>query len=165
MTTPLQALKQHGQSPWIDYIAREFVHDGDLEGLIHDGIIGITSNPTIFQKAIADGNAYDDQLREVLESEDDPKEVFLALAKQDIRDACDMLMDVFKRGDSTRDGWVSLEVDPNLARDAEGTMKEAQRLHRIVDRPNLFIKIPGTEAGLKAIEETIANGIPVNVTL
>ena len=165
MTTPLNALSEHGQSPWIDYLSRSFVREGDLAGLIGDGIVGITSNPTIFQGAIADGNAYDEQLREVLVSERDPKEVFLALARQDIRGACDLLAPVFERGDGTRDGWVSLEVDPNLAHDADGTAREAARLHEMVARPNLFVKIPGTEAGLTAIEETIARGIPVNVTL
>jgi transaldolase len=165
MTTPLQLLAEHGQSPWIDYISREFVRDGDLEALVGDGIVGVTSNPTIFQGAIADGNAYDDQLRGVVRTETDPKEVFLALAREDIRDACDLLRDVYDRGGSTRDGWVSLEVDPDLASDAGATAREAQRLHRLIDRPNLFVKIPGTEAGLRAIEDTIAAGIPVNVTL
>jgi transaldolase len=165
MTTPLKQLAEHGQSPWIDYISRPFVRDGDLEGLVEDGIVGITSNPTIFQGAIADGDSYDDQLREVLKQEQDPKEVFLALAREDIRDACDILRPVFERGDSTRDGWVSLEVDPNLANDTAGTAKEAKRLHAMIDKPNLFVKIPGTIAGLQAIEDTIAAGIPVNVTL
>jgi len=91
--------------------------------------------------------------------------VFAFMARQDIRDACDLLSSVFTRGDSTRDGWVSLEVDPRLARDTAGTVEEARRLHKMIDRPNLFIKIPGTEPGLKAIEDTIGSGIPVNVTL
>jgi transaldolase len=165
MTTPLKSLAEHGQSPWIDYISRDFVRDGDLKGLVEDGIVGVTSNPTIFQGAIADGNAYDDQLRELLGDESDPKEIFLALAKEDVRAACDLLRGVFDRGDSTRDGWVSLEVDPNVAHDASATAEEARRLHAMIDRPNLFVKIPGTEEGLSAIEETIAGGIPVNVTL
>jgi transaldolase len=165
MSTPLNALAEHGQSPWIDYLSRPFVRDGDLEGLIAQGVSGITSNPTIFQGAIADGDAYDEQLRELLATEDDPKEVFLQLAREDIRGACDLLRPVFDRGDSTRDGWVSLEVDPNLAHDAEGTAVEARRLRDMIDRANLFVKIPGTEEGLTAIEEAIAAGIPVNVTL
>ncbi len=165
MTTPLQLLAEQGQSPWIDYISREFVRDGDLAGLVDDGIVGVTSNPTIFQGAIADGTDYDDQLREVLKTESDPKEVFLALAREDIREACDVLRPVFDRGDATRDGWVSLEVDPGLAHDAAATAKEARRLHGMIDRPNLFVKIPGTQEGLRAIEDTIAAGIPVNVTL
>ena len=165
MTSPLKALSEHGQSPWIDYLSRSFVRDGDLAGLVDDGIVGVTSNPTIFQGAIAQGDAYDEQMREILASEQDPKEVFLALARDDIRGACDLLAPVFERGDSTRDGWVSLEVDPNLAHDGSGTAKEAKRLHALVDKPNLFVKIPGTEEGLGAIEDTIAAGIPVNVTL
>jgi transaldolase len=165
MTTPLQALRKQGQSPWIDYLSRPFVNDGDFAGLIDDGIVGVTSNPTIFQGAIAEGDAYDGQLRELLESDRDPKEIFLALARDDIRGACDLLAPVFERGEETRDGWVSLEVDPNLANDASATIKEARRLHELIDRHNLFVKIPGTEAGLSAIEETIAAGIPVNVTL
>jgi transaldolase len=165
MPTPLQLLRDQGQSPWIDFISREFVREGDMKQLIEEGIAGVTSNPTIFQSAIADGNHYDDQFREVLGQEDDPKEVFLALAREDIRDACDLLRPVFDRADATRDGWVSLEVDPNLAMDARATMQEAKRLHELIGRPNLFVKIPGTEPGLQAIEETIAAGIPVNVTL
>jgi transaldolase len=164
MPTTLQALAEHGQSPWIDFLSRQFVQE-DMAALVEQGIAGVTSNPTIFQKAIGDGDAYDEQLREVLANESEPKEVFLALARDDIRAACDLLTPVFDRGDSTRDGWVSLEVDPNLAYDAEGTATEARRLHELVERRNLFVKIPGTEPGLKAIEETIAAGIPVNVTL
>jgi transaldolase len=165
MTTPLHSLLEHGQSPWIDYISRAFLRDGELAGLRDDGIVGVTSNPTIFQGAIADGDAYDEQLREVLKSETDPKEIFLALAREDIREACDILRSVYDRGDPTRDGWVSLEVDPNLAMDSAGTATEAKRLHALIERPNLFVKIPGTEPGLQAIEDTIAAGIPVNVTL
>jgi transaldolase len=165
MSTPLHALAEHGQSPWIDYLSRTFVREGDLEKLVEDGIVGVTSNPTIFQGAIADGNAYDEQMREVLQNEDDPRTVFLALACEDIRGACDLLRPVFDRGESTRDGWVSLEVDPNLAYDAEGTLAEAKRLHGMVQRENLFVKIPGTEPGLSAIEDAIAAGIPINVTL
>jgi transaldolase len=165
MTTPLHSLLEHGQSPWIDYISRPFVRDGDLAGLVKDGIVGVTSNPTIFQGAIADGDAYDEQLREILKTETDPKQVFLALAQDDIRDACDILREVYDRGDSTRDGWISLEVDPNLAYDSAATSAEAKKLHALIGRRNLFVKIPGTEPGLQAIEDTIAAGIPVNVTL
>ena len=165
MTTPLEQLREHGQSPWIDYLSRPFVREGGLRQLVSEGVVGVTSNPTIFQAAIADGNSYDDQLRQVLQTEGDPKEVFLALAQQDVRGACDLLGDVFERGDSTRDGWVSLEVDPNLAYDATETLREARRLHELISRPNLFVKIPGTEPGLEAIEEAIAAGIPINVTL
>jgi len=165
MSKPLKALEEQGQSPWLDYISRDFVRGGDLQGLIDDGIVGLTSNPTIFQGAISKSEMYDEQLREVLQNETDPKEVFLALAQVDIREACDLLRPVFDRGEATRDGWVSLEVEPGVAHDAEATAKQAQRLHKMIGRPNLFVKIPGTQEGLQAIEETIAVGIPVNVTL
>jgi transaldolase len=164
--TPLTRLAAHRQSVWIDYLSRRFVDDGELAALVDQGVVGVTSNPTIFQGAIAEGDAYDEQLREVLKTETDPKEVFLALAVQDIRAACDVLRPTWNRGgENARDGWVSLEVDPTLAHDTEATIAEAKRLHDLVDRPNLFIKIPATKAGLPAIEETIAAGIPVNVTL
>jgi transaldolase len=165
MATPLQTLAQAGQSAWVDLLSRPFVRDGELAALIERGIVGVTSNPTIFQKAIAEGNAYDEQLRGLFDHETDPKEIFLALASVDVRDACDLLRNVFDRGDQTRDGWVSLEVDPNLAQNTQATIAEARRLHEMIDRPNLFVKIPGTTAGLPAIEESIAAGIPINVTL
>jgi len=165
MPTPLNALAEYGQSAWVDYLSRRFVRGGDLAALISRGVVGVTSNPTIFQAAIAQGDAYDQQLREILAVETDPKEVFLALARDDIRGACDLLREVFHRGDSSRDGWVSLEVDPNLAHDTSGTTAEAVRLHQMIDRDNLFVKIPATEEGIPAIEEAIARGIPINVTL
>jgi transaldolase len=164
--TPLTQLSALGQSVWIDFLSRRFVQDGDLAGLVEQGVVGVTSNPTIFQAAIADGDAYDEQLREVLKTETAPKEVFLALAVEDIRDACDILRPVWDRpGPTARDGWVSLEVDPTLAHDTAATIAEAKRLHDLVDRPNLFVKIPATKEGLPAIEEAIAVGIPINVTL
>ena len=161
-STPLQQLNEHGQSVWVDYLSRTFIEDGDLAGLVADGVHGVTSNPTIFQGAIAEGDAYDEQLKEVLESESEPKEIFLALAVRDIKAACDELKEVH---DSGIDGWVSLEVDPNLAHDTQGTIDEAKRLSKLVDKPNLFVKIPATKEGLPAIEEAIASGIPINVTL
>jgi transaldolase len=160
--TTLHQLSELGQSVWIDYLSRKFIHDGDLAGLADDGVRGVTSNPTIFQGAIAEGDAYDEQIKEISATESEPKEIFIALARDDIRDACDVLRPLF---DSGKDGWVSLEVDPNLAHDTQATIDEAKRLHALVDRPNLFIKIPATQEGLPAIEETIAAGIPVNVTL
>jgi transaldolase len=162
--TPLKQLAEQGQSVWIDYLSRKFLHDGDLAGLVRDGVVGVTSNPTIFQGAIAEGDAYDDQIREMSATESEPKEIFIALAREDIRAACDVLRPVWDGG-SGKDGWVSLEVDPNLAHDTQGTIDEAKRLHALVEKPNLLIKIPATREGLPAIEETIAAGIPVNVTL
>ncbi|MBB5159270.1 transaldolase [Saccharopolyspora phatthalungensis] len=165
MNTPLQTLANHGQSAWVDYLSRPFVRDGDLSRLVEQGLAGVTSNPTIFHGAIAEGGRYDEQLRDVLATETDPKEVFYVLAREDIRSACDVLRPLFDRSEDRRDGWVSLEVDPTLANDTQATIAEAARLHRMIDRPNLFVKIPGTQAGLPAIEESIASGIPVNVTL
>jgi transaldolase len=162
--TPLKQLAEHGQSVWIDFLSRNFVNGGDLAGLIADGVVGVTSNPTIFQGAIAEGDAYDDQIKEVSATESEPKEIFLVLARDDIRAACDELRRVWDDG-SGKDGWVSLEVDPNLAHDTGATIDEAARLHALIERPNLLIKIPATREGLPAIEQTVANGIPVNVTL
>jgi transaldolase len=162
--TPLNQLAEHDQSVWIDFLSRRFVKDGDLKGLVDQGVVGVTSNPTIFQGAIAEGDAYDDQIRELSAELDAPREIFWQLAKDDIRDACDILRSVWDDGKG-KDGWVSLEVDPNLAHDTAKTSSEAVRLHDLVDRPNLFIKIPATIEGLQAIEDTIAKGIPVNVTL
>jgi transaldolase len=163
--TPLQQLADHGQSVWIDYLSRSFVLDGGLEDLVRAGVVGVTSNPTIFQGAIAEGDTYDDQIRELVhEGLEDPKEIFWRLAADDIRVACDILRPVHDEG-SGRDGWVSLEVEPDVAHDAKATAAEARRLHDMVDRPNMFVKIPATEEGLESIEETIAAGIPVNVTL
>jgi transaldolase len=163
-STPLEQLDEHGQSVWIDFLSRDFVEKGDLQGLIDQGVRGVTSNPTIFQSAIADGDSYDEQLKEILKDETEPKEVFLQLAVRDIQGACDLLKQVHDEG-SGKDGWVSLEVDPNLAHDTQGTIDEAKRLHQLVDRKNLLVKIPATKEGLPAIEESIASGIPINVTL
>ena len=160
--TPLQQLDELGQSVWVDYLSRTFIEQGELAGLAEQGVRGVTSNPTIFQGAIAEGDAYDEQLKEVLETESEPKEIFLALAIRDIQAACDVLSPSF---DAAQDGWVSLEVDPNLAHDTQGTIAEAKRLSADVDKPNLFVKIPATKEGLPAIEESIAAGIPINVTL
>jgi transaldolase len=165
VATSLQLLAEHGQSPWIDNLSRQLVQSGELAQLIGDGIVGVTSNPTIFQAAIGEGEAYDEQLRELFDHATDPKDVFLELAARDVRDACDRLANVYDSGSGARDGWVSLEVDPNLADRSDETAAEARRLHALVDRPNLFVKIPGTEPGLAAIEDSIAAGIPVNVTL
>jgi transaldolase len=160
----MKQLAEHDQSVWFDFLSRRFVKDGVLKGLVGQGVVGVTSNPTIFQGAIADGDAYDDQIRELSATLSDPKEIFWQLAKDDIRDACDVLRRVYDDGEG-KDGWVSLEVDPDVAHDTATTKAEAIRLHELVDRPNLFIKIPATVAGLQAIEDTIAAGIPVNVTL
>ncbi len=161
----LHQLADHGQSVWIDYLSRDLIQSGKLEGLMReDAVVGVTSNPTIFQKAISSGNAYDDQLREVVREERDPKEIFIRLAAKDVGDALDLLRPVWDGGGG-RDGYVSIEVDPNLAYETEATIEEAQRLHELIDRPNLFVKIPATKEGLPAIEEMIARGRSINVTL
>jgi transaldolase len=161
----LRRLAEYGQSVWIDFLSRDMIRNGELERRMRDdAVVGVTSNPTIFQKAISSGAAYDEQLREVFEVERDPKEIFLRLAIKDVEDALDLLRPVWDEG-SGQDGYVSLEVDPNLASDTAGTIEEAQRLHETIDRPNLFVKIPATKAGLPAIEEMIARGRSINVTL
>ena len=161
----LHQLADYGQSVWIDFLSRDLLRSGELERRIRDdAVVGVTSNPTIFQKAISAGSAYDDQLRDVLEEERDPKEVFLRLAVKDVGDALDLLRPVWDEG-SGRDGYVSIEVDPNLAYDTAATIEEAQRLHDWIERPNLFVKIPATEPGLPAIEEMISRGRSINVTL
>jgi transaldolase len=161
----LHELSELGQSVWIDFLSRQMLQSGKLARMLEeDAVVGVTSNPTIFQKAISEGDAYDEQLREVLAEEDDPKEVFLRLAVQDVQNACDLLRQVWDAGQG-QDGWVSIEVDPNLAFDTDGTIAEAQRLHELVDRPNCYVKIPATKEGLPAIEEMIARGRPINVTL
>jgi transaldolase len=166
--TPLEQLSDRGQSVWIDSLSREMMDSGELERMVReDSVVGVTTNPSIFQKAMASGDAYDDQMREVLEHQQDGKEVFLELAIADVRRACDILRPVWDEADEDggRDGWVSIEVDPNLAMDADKTLEEAIRLNEAVDRPNAFVKIPATEPGLQAIEDAIARGIPINVTL
>jgi transaldolase len=161
----LHELSERGQSVWIDSISREWLQNGFLEQLMReDAVVGVTSNPTIFQKALAGGSWYDEQLRQVLAEEEDPKEIFYRLAVKDIQDACDVLRRVWDEG-SGKDGYVSMEVDPTLAYDQDGTIEEAVRLNEWIDRPNLFVKIPATEPGLGAIEECIAQGRPINVTL
>ena len=161
----LHELSERGQSVWIDSISREWLQNGFLEKLIReDAVVGVTSNPTIFQKALAGGTWYDEQLREVLQDEQEPKEVFYRLAVEDIQEACDVLRPVWDGG-SGKDGYVSMEVDPTLAYEQDATIDEAIRLHEWIDRPNLFVKIPATEPGLGAIEECISRGRSINVTL
>jgi transaldolase len=161
----LHELSERGVSVWIDSVSREWLRTGFLDKLIReDAVVGVTSNPTIFQKALAGGDWYDEQLRDVIAEEEDPKEIFYRLAVADIQDACDRLRPVWDAGEG-KDGYVSMEVDPTLAYDQEQTIEEAMRLHDWIDRKNLFVKIPATEPGLGAIEECIARGRSINVTL
>ena len=160
-----QELHDAGQSLWLDYITRDAVNDGTIEGYVRDlSLTGLTSNPTIFDQALSEGDAYDEQTAELLEAGKSGEDLFFELAITDLRGACDLFADVHKRTSGV-DGWASLEVSPELAHDAKGTAEEAARLHASADRENLFIKIPGTTEGLEAIEETIYAGTPVNVTL
>jgi transaldolase len=161
----LHELSEQGQSVWIDFVSREFVHGGGLRQMMdRDAVVGVTSNPTIFEKAISHGTAYDDQIRELLADTEDPRAIFWQLAERDIGDACDLLRPVWEAGGG-RDGYVSLEVDPTLAYDERGQYDQAMHLHSQVDRPNLLVKIPATKPGLGAIEGAIAQGKSINVTL
>ena len=163
----LNELAGHGQAVWLDFVDREFLEDGGLARLADaDGVTGVTSNPSIFEKAMGKGTAYDDSLAAFDRANPDAPAMarYEHLAIQDIRAACDTLRPVYDRLDA-RDGYVSLEVSPYLAHDTDGTIAEAARLWAAVDRPNLMIKIPGTPAGVPAIAATIAAGINVNVTL
>jgi transaldolase len=161
----LHELSEHGVSVWMDSLSREMLETGELARLMdEDAVVGVTSNPTIFQKALAEGDWYDEQLRAAAADIDDPVELFLALAQEDVRDACDLLDPVWERTGGV-DGYVSLEVDPTLAFDRAASFEQAMRFHRDVDRRNLYVKIPGTEPGLGAIEDCIAQGRSINVTL
>lgn len=162
--SPLHRLAEQGQSVWVDSLSRELIHGGELARLIReDGVTGVTSNPSIFQKAISQGSAYDAQLRE-LASAPSGKEAFLGLAIRDIQDACDLFAPVWVASGGA-DGFVSMEVDPTFAYDTEATYAETLRLTKEIDRPNLLVKIPATLAGLPAIEDSIAAGRPINITL
>ena len=162
----LHTLAAQGQSVWIDLLSRDFVHSGELQRMIdEDAVTGLTSNPSIFQKAIAGGSDYDEQLAVCLEQTDDPRAIFFELAIADVRDACDVLRPAWEASGGGDDGFVSLEVDPGLAADTKGTFEQAVDLHARVERPNLYVKIPATLEGLPAIEDCIAAGIPINITL
>ena len=165
MTTPTKALHNAGQSLWLDNLTRTMLDDGTLAGYVSElGITGQTSNPTIFDKAISSGDAYDEQVSELHERGLEDEEIFFEVAIADLRRACDLFAQAH-RASGRYDGWVSLEVSPLLAYDSQATIEQARRLHQRTDRDNLFIKIPGTPEGLPAIEESIYAGIPINVTL
>jgi transaldolase len=163
--SPLHRLSAEGQSVWLDSISRDALNSGELARMMRDdAVVGVTSNPTIFQKALAEGDAYDEQMAEVLKHERDPKEIFYQLAHRDITEAADLLRAVYDEGSGT-DGYISWEVDPRYGNDTQATIDEAKRLHDWVDRPNLLVKIPATKEGLPAIEDSIAAGRSINVTL
>jgi transaldolase len=163
--TPTQQLQKLGQSLWLDNITRDLLMSGTLSGYIRDlSITGLTSNPSIFDLAIKESHSYDDAIRQKKAEGKASEQLFFELAIEDLRVAADLFAPVHQTTGGM-DGWVSLEVSPSLAHDAAGTVQAAVQLHAQAQRPNLFIKIPGTQEGLKAIEETIFLGVPVNVTL
>src|SRR4051794_23218376 len=161
----LHELPARGQSVWFDTLSRDLVASGELKRMMdEDAVTGVTSNPTIFQKALASGDAYDDDMRKLLEETDDPGKIFFSLALQDIRDACDVLRPAYDSSDGV-DGYVSMEVLPGLAYDTAATFDQARWIAKEVERPNLYVKIPATQAGLPAIEDCTAHGTSINITL
>ncbi|OAB61084.1 transaldolase [Leptolyngbya valderiana BDU 20041] len=163
--TPLSKITTCGQSIWMDYLDRSLIESGELKEKIETrNLRGLTSNPSIFEKAISGNEIYDSDIQAGADADKSPQEIYESLAIADIQNACDIFRAVYDESDG-QDGFVSLEVSPYLARDLQGTIAEARRLYRAVDRPNVMIKIPGTLEGFGAIEQCIAEGINVNVTL
>lgn len=164
-TGKLFDLAKAGQSVWLDFITRDLVRSGELKRQIEEvGLRGMTSNPTIFQGAISKGNAYDDQIAGLIANGKDASAIFEAVAVKDIQDACDLYRPVYDSAGG-HDGLVSIEVSPTLASDAEGTLADARRLWKAVDRPNVMIKVPGTDEGVPAIRTLLSEGVNVNITL
>ncbi|MBA3275902.1 MAG: transaldolase [Chloroflexia bacterium] len=163
-TNTIKQLHQQGQSVWQDDISRDMLTSGLLQERMDLGIRGVTSNPTIFQKAIASGHAYDEDITRLLGNNLAIEDIFQTLAVKDIQDACDLFRPIYDESHG-EDGFVSLEVLPNLARDTEGTLANARVLWKAVDRPNLMVKVPGTDEGAPAIEELLFEGLNINVTL
>jgi transaldolase len=162
MTSRLHQLSALGQSVWIDFLSRELLESGGLtRAVARDAVVGVTSNPTIFANALSGGDAYDEH---IASAEGDERSVFLDLAMRDVTTACDLLRRVWERTDGG-DGYVSIEVDPHLADDTAATIEQATHFHQAIARPNLLVKIPATDAGVPAIEEMIARGHAINVTL
>lgn len=162
--TRLNELRAHGQSIWLDYISRGFISKGELDTWIGEGLMGLTSNPSIFEKVIAEGSEYRDELATLVATSKSAEEIYERLAIEDIRRATDCFREVYETSGG-RDGLVSLEVSPELAHDTDRTLEAARRLWRSVQRPNLMIKVPGTPEGLIAMEILVSEGISVNVTL
>jgi len=165
MVNPLKKLGTLGQSIWLDYIRRDLITGGELRRLIdEDGLRGMTSNPSIFEKAIAESHIYDEDIRDIALKKKDVKAIYEALSQRDVQSAADEFRSVYENTDG-KDGYVSLEVNPHLAHDTKGTIGEARRLWAALDRPNVFIKVPATADGLLAIQQLISEGININVTL
>jgi len=167
MKNPLIELEKFGQSVWLDNISRDVLLKNELKMLVdNDGLKGVTSNPSIFQKAMGSGHAYDDQIKKILTASPDitPGELFETLSVKDIQDAADVLKTVYDKTNG-HDGFVSIEVSPDLAYDTQATIDEAERLNSKVNRPNVMIKIPATQEGLPAIRKMISKGVCINITL
>ncbi len=165
MTNPLLQLKALGQSVWYDNIDRAQLVSGQFKRLLdEDGVVGVTANPTIFQKSISHGNAYDEQMTQLIKEGKSTGEIYEALVIKDIRTVADLLHPIYDRT-NRQDGFVSLEVSPDLAHDTEGTLSEVRRFWKLVDRPNLLIKIPATPEGIPAIQQALTEGININITL
>ena len=164
MTNRIRQLTALGQAVWLDYISRDLIESGRLTELVEQGVSGVTSNPTIFHKAIAGSSDYDADIRRLAQAGKSAVEIYEALILRDIREAADILRPVYNETHG-RDGFVSIEVDPGLAHDTDGTIAQARRLFQTIDRPNVMIKVPATDAGLPAIATLIGEGINVNVTL
>ena len=165
MSDRLEALSAEGVSIWLDDLSRDRINSGNLAGLIADSsVVGVTTNPTIFAAALSKGEAYNDQVGELARLDSSVDDAIKALTTDDVRNACDLFTDVYSSTNGT-DGRVSIEVEPGLAMDTDGTIGQAADLWKIVDRPNVLIKIPATKPGLPAITASIAEGISVNVTL
>lgn len=165
MDNPLLQLKTQGQSVWYDNIDRSQLVSGEFKSLLDEaGVVGVTANPTIFEKSISSGHAYDEQITQLLNEGKNTSEVYEALVIQDIRTVADLLRPIYDRTNGL-DGYVSLEVSPELAHDTNGTLNEARRFWKTVDRANLMIKIPATPAGIPAIESALTDGININITL
>ena len=162
--TKLHALAEVGQSVWLDYIQRSLITSGGLQTYIDKGLRGITSNPSLFEDAIADSHDYDEQIQKLAQQEKSTQEIYEELTVEDARMAADVLRPVFNETDGL-DGFFSLEVNPHLAHDRQGTVREAIRLFSRVDRPNVMIRVPATEEGVAAFQELIEEGININVTL
>jgi len=165
MTNPLLQLKELGQSVWYDNIDRSQLNNGQFQRLLdEDGVVGVTANPTIFDKSISSGHAYDEQINQLIKEGKSTNEIYEALIITDIQTVADVLRPIYDQTNGL-DGYVSLEVSPDLAHDTDGTLSEVRRFWKMVNRPNLMIKIPGTPEGLPAIRQSLIEGIHINITL
>jgi len=165
MNNPLLQLKTHGQSVWFDNIDRAQLISGQFKRLLdEDGVVGVTANPTIFQKSISQGHAYDEQITQLIKEGKSTNEIYEALVMRDICTVADILRPIYDRT-NRQDGFVSLEVSPDLAHDTGSTLSEVRRFWKTVDRPNLMIKIPATPEGIPAIQQALTEGININITL